>query len=33
MEVLTRMICEQDDYEDALRVEINYNEVLQYQRR
>lgn len=27
MEVLTRMLYEQDDYEDALRVEINYNEV------
>ena len=27
MEVLTRMLYEQDDYEDALRVEVEYNEV------
>ena len=27
MEVLTRMLYEQDDYENALRIEVEYNEV------
>lgn len=27
MEVLTRILYEQDDYEDALRIEVEYNEV------